>query len=149
MGKSSPNMGFSIAIFNSRRVTVAFFLVMLDCQRVTSQILWLAIFPMVGTNGNRTCLLLIPQFRLVQSKIFGPPRWSRCQQYITLWCMIVANRPSTCHFFHVTSLLLVLFYPCLSTFDCSAPKVDGSTYIALCFLQRDSRHYPFWESLQL
>ena len=25
MGKSSPNMGFSIAIFNSRRVTVAFF----------------------------------------------------------------------------------------------------------------------------
>lgn len=86
---------------------------------------------------------------MVQSKIFGPPRWSRCQQYITLWCMIVANRPSTCHFFHVTSLLLVLFYPCLSTFDCSAPKVDGSTYIALCFLQRDSRHYPFWESLQL
>lgn len=83
-----------------------FFLVRLDGQRVTSQILWLAIFPMVGTNGNRTWLLLIPQFRLVQSKIFGPPRWSRCQQYITLWCMIVANRHITCNFFHASISLL-------------------------------------------
>lgn len=133
MGKSSPTMGFSIAIFNSRRVTVAFFLVRLDCQRVTSQIFWLAIFPIGGNKWEQNLVVAYTPVSFGSVQNFGA-HWSRCQQYIILWCMIVANRPIACHFFHVTSLLLVLFYPCLSTFDCSAPKVDGRTYTYSSFV---------------